>query len=110
MPYKFNPISGNLDLVNEEGIPGPAGPEGPQGPPGDDGVGAAQYYRHVQSSPESVWTVTHNLGYKPAVGEIKDSGGNLWTGVPNHIDDNTLTLSFFVAGDPVAFSGEATFS
>ena len=30
MGYKFNPFSGNLDVVNE----GAAGPEGPQGDPG----------------------------------------------------------------------------
>lgn len=81
---------------------------GPQGAPGEPGApGAApQAYRHVQSTPASTWLVAHNLGYKPAIGEIKDSGGSLWFGTPNHVDDNNFTVSFFVAGSPVAFSGE----
>jgi hypothetical protein len=92
-----------------QGDPGPKGDKGDQGDPGAPGS-APQAYRHVQSIPSAVWVVNHNLGYKPAVGQIKDSGGTLWFGVPNHLDDNTLTLSFYVAGEPVAFSGEADFS
>ena len=83
--------------------------EGPQGPPGPISE-APQAYRHVQTSPASTWFVQHDLGYRPSVSEIKDSGGTLWTGTPVHVDDNSLTLSFFVAGQPVAFSGEASFS
>lgn len=40
---------------------------GPQGPPG----GAA--YEFVQASPATIWTINHNLGYRPSV-EILDAG------------------------------------
>jgi hypothetical protein len=98
--------------VESATVPGPQGGPGEKGDQGDPGApgSAPQAYRHVQSIPSAVWVVNHNLGYKPAVGQIKDSGGTLWFGVPNHLDDNTLTLSFYVAGEPVAFSGEADFS
>lgn len=36
MSFKFNPLTGELDLVNPS-IPGPAGATGPQGPQGDPG-------------------------------------------------------------------------
>ena len=36
MSFKFNPLTGELDLVNPA-IPGPQGPQGPQGDPGPQG-------------------------------------------------------------------------
>lgn len=36
MSFKFNPITGELDLVGDGGV-GPQGPPGPQGPQGDPG-------------------------------------------------------------------------
>lgn len=36
MAFKFNPLTGQLDLVGEAGT-GPQGPVGPQGPQGDPG-------------------------------------------------------------------------
>lgn len=66
-------------------------------------------YHHSQPTPASVWVVNHNKGRYLTPTRIEDSGGTQWFGVPHHIDENTLTLSFFVAGEPVAFSGEADF-
>ena len=39
MSFKFNPLTGELDLVNPAGVgpEGPQGPIGPQGPKGDTG-------------------------------------------------------------------------
>lgn len=42
---------------------------GPQGPKGDAGAG----YAFTQSTSSAMWTINHNLGYKPSV-DIYDSG------------------------------------
>lgn len=40
-----------------QGLPGPQGPAGP----GSAGV------IHVQTTPAEIWTISHQLGYKPTV-------------------------------------------
>jgi hypothetical protein len=40
-----------------------------QGPPG-----TVASYTHVQSKPESIWIINHNLGYKPDVTLYSDGG------------------------------------
>lgn len=67
-------------------------------------------YRHVQGAPAAVWTITHNLGYFPGGIIVKDSGGDLHEGRVEHLDSNTIRVSFFASGAPVAFSGEAYIS
>lgn len=42
---------------------------GPQGPKGDAGAG----YVFTQPTSSAMWTINHNLGYKPSV-DIYDSG------------------------------------
>jgi len=44
-----------------------------------------------------VWTVNHNLGYEPAGVFVTDSGGTEWIGEVEHIDANTLTITFKTA-------------
>lgn len=68
------------------------------------------FYRHAQGTPASVWTVEHNLGYRPGGIFVRDSGGDQHHGRVEHLSDNVLTVSFFVGGQPVAFSGEAYIS
>lgn len=102
---KFNPFSGTLEEV-DEGVVGPAGPSGPPGPPGP--VGGA--YRHVQGQPAPVWEIAHNLGYFPGGIAARDSGGELREGYVEYLDSNSVRISFYVAGSPVAFSGEAFIS
>lgn len=67
-------------------------------------------YRHVQGSPSSVWHIAHNLGYFPGGILVKDSAGDIHEGRVSYIDINTLDISFFAGGVPVAFSGEAYLS
>lgn len=74
------------------------GTEGPPGPPGPAGASTATY-RHVQNVPDVSWTVTHNLGYRPAVG-IEDSAGSIVYGNIEHVDENSLVVTF-----AAAFSG-----
>lgn len=82
-------------------IPGPPGPQGPPGPPGAPGD-APQAYVHNQDTPSSVWWVEHDLGYHPNVQSF-DSAGSEWEGEVNHIDNNTLTITFTSAFGGVAY-------
>lgn len=67
-------------------------------------------YRHVQSLPASVWTVVHNLGFRPGGIYVEDSAhAEVWPRI-EHLDNDTLTLSFFADGSPVAEAGEAYIS
>ena len=63
------------------GIPGPPGPSGG--------------YTHVQGVAATTWTITHNLGYRPAV-QAFGPGGLLTLGTLTHLDVNTCTLQFLV--------------
>jgi hypothetical protein len=50
-----------------------------------------------------VWTINHNLGFKPAGVQIFDSGGTEWLGIVEHLDNNTLTVTFTAAFGGVAY-------
>jgi hypothetical protein len=50
-------------------------------------------YAHTQSVSSATWTITHNLGYRPAV-SVVDSGGNYVIGDVNYVSVNALTISF----------------
>lgn len=50
-------------------------------------------YSHTQSVSSATWTITHNLGFRPAV-SVVDSGGNHVIGDVNYISVNALTISF----------------
>lgn len=67
---------------------------------------AGSSYRHVQSTPAATWTVTHNLGYFPNVTAFSSAGDELHGRIV-HVDGNHLTITLYVGGVPVAFSGEA---
>lgn len=63
--------------------------------------GGDKNYRHTQSLPAEVWTITHNLHKKPSV-VITDSAGTAVEGSINYIDDNNLIVTF-----SAGFSGYA---
>lgn len=50
-------------------------------------------YTHTQSVSSATWTITHNLGFSPAV-SVVDSGGNHVVGDVNYVSVNSLTISF----------------
>lgn len=56
---------------------------------------------HTQSSPASIWTITHNLGRFPAI-TVVDSANSVVDGDILYITENQLTLTFVGA-----FSGKA---
>ncbi len=72
-----------VELIST-GIPGPPGPAGG--------------YTHTQASASALWTIPHNLGYRPAV-QAFSAGGVQTIGTLTHLDLNTCTLAFVV---PVA--------
>jgi hypothetical protein len=70
----------------------------------NSGVLTATYnssYTHTQGTPETVWTISHNLNKRPSV-SIVTSFGAAVVGEINYIDNNNLTITF---ADP--FSGKA---
>lgn len=88
-----------------EGPQGPEGLPGPPGPPGPPGDSAAGGYVHDQMTPASLWTIDHNLGFRPGGIHVSDSEGADVEGEVTYITDNQLTIEF--AG---AFSGRAIVS
>ena len=81
-------------LPSTRGMPGPPGPPGP-------GSGG---YVHVQGTPATVWTVTHDLGFHPNV-TVVDSADSVVEGEVTYTGDNSLTITF-----SAGFSGKAYLS
>jgi hypothetical protein len=98
--------------VAETGAQGPPGPGMPTGgtvgqiPVKASGtdydvVWADQAHRHVQSVAAATWTVTHNLGRRPAV-TVTDSSGRVVLGDVLHLSTSAVEITF-----SAAFAGEA---
>lgn len=88
--------------VGPAGPPGPAGPEGPQGDPGDPAAGGFVY---TQTTPSTVWDVTHGLGFNPGGIRVVGSDGNTYWPVVTHLDANTTRLNL-----PESINGTAYIS
>ena len=71
---------------------------------GVTGGGGDAHYAHIQSIPEAVWEVTHNLNKKPTI-TVVDSADTMVMGEVEYINNNSVRLTF--AG---AFSGKAYFN
>lgn len=77
----------------------------PQKAQARENVGLApQSYMHLQSVASAVWTVVHGLRRRPAV-FVEDSAGTDVEGEINHVDENTVVLTF-----SAPFSGVAHLS
>lgn len=63
------------------------------------GGGGSPSYLHTQAVPSALWTVNHNLGFKPDVATYT-SGGLEFVAEVLHISDNqfTVTLALPTAG------------
>lgn len=59
-------------------------------------------FTHVQSSPSSVWSITHSLGKYPSV-SVFDSSGNQVEGDVDYLNTSQVSLTF-----SSAFAGTAT--
>lgn len=57
----------------------------------------ATAYTHVQSTPATTWTITHNIGGYPIVDAYTQHNSETLKIIPSavtYIDDNTCTLTF----------------
>lgn len=70
----------------------------------DTRAGNDKHYQYTQTTPASVWNVTHNLGKLPSI-TVMDSAGNVVEGDYENVSVNQAILSF--SG---AFSGIAVFN
>jgi hypothetical protein len=65
------------------------------GPPGPPGAGGGTAYVHNQDSASFVWTINHNLGYKPSV-ELFDSGSQEFNADVSHPTVNQTVVNLTV--------------
>lgn len=61
---------------------------------GGGGGGAAASYAFSQIALSAVWSITHNLGYKPSEPTIVSFTGQNLEGIINNIDNNHTTITF----------------
>jgi hypothetical protein len=62
-------------------------------------TGSGGTYTHTQTSPDTVWTITHNLGYNPNVTIIDAALNNIEGDIQyNSINELTITFSVSVYG------------
>lgn len=61
---------------------------------GIDVSSSTSSYLHNQAIAASIWTVTHNLGYKPGGIFVEDSSGEYWMGDIFHVNNNEFTITF----------------
>ena len=59
--------------------------------------GVAEFYRHVQSTASTVWTINHNLGFNPNVTAVDSAGTEIWPGDVIYLSANQLQLTFSAA-------------
>lgn len=59
-------------------------------------------YRHEQDTPAAEWEIEHNLGYRPAGVFVQDTAGTEHQPSINHVDENTVVLTFIGAMDGYA--------
>lgn len=89
-----NPITAEVSIV----LAGPVGPPGPPLP------ASSTSYVHVQNAASMVWTIHHNLGFRPNVTCFEDDDVEIH-GELLHVDVNTLTVTY-----PIIVSGYAILS
>lgn len=89
-----NPVTSEVCII----LAGPPGPPGPPLPP------SSTAYTHIQNTPSLVWTIHHNLGFKPNVTAFESDDVVIY-GELLHVDVNTLTITY-----PVLISGFAFLS
>ena len=79
-------------------VPGPQGLPGPRGPAG----GESGSYTHNQLAASAVWTITHPLGYVPAV-QVIDTSGRVVIGDVTVQNLFTVTITFSAALSGTAY-------
>jgi hypothetical protein len=100
----------NNAIISSVGIQGAQGPKGDTGSPGSPGSPGAPgangtsggFFVFEQQTNSTIWNITHNLGYRPAV-TIQDYGTITLEGNLGHIDANNLVLTFSQAVSGYAY-------
>ena len=64
--------------------------------------GGASSYIHTQATANTVWTITHSLGYYPNV-TIQDSSSNTLEADITYTNPNVLTITFSTALAGIAY-------
>ena len=83
------------------GTPGPTGPVGPTGPTGPQGVSGGSL-TFTQNSVTTTWTITHALGYYPAV-TTTDSAGTVIEGTISYPSLTSVVVTFGIATSGFAY-------
>lgn len=102
-PFGYHHAPGETVVVYQPGPSGVSGPQGPAGPIGPSG-GPGGSYLHVQSTPATIWTINHNLGFVPSV-ELFSTGGLEIDAEIFHASPNQTIVTFVV---PYAGSARLT--
>jgi len=112
--------TGPTGATGATGPTGPAGATGAQGERGPQGIQglpgeltnfnvSAVSFTYEQQSPSSMWTIVHNLGFKPAV-SVMDYGQNNVECDIEQTNENQVVLRFMQASSPIGMSGYAFLS
>ena len=104
----IEPVYYNIEVIKQDNevslaSPGPQGAKGDQGPQGAQGAtgldGATVLdlskvsFTYEQQSSSTIWMVTHNLGYRPAV-FVTDYTKNTLEGDISHTSNDALVITF----------------
>ena len=101
----LEPVYYNIEIIKQDNEVFIASP-GPQGPKGDTGLQGLQgpagtsildlskvSFTYEQQSSSAIWTITHNLGYRPAV-FTTDYSKNTLEGDISYTNNNALVITF----------------
>lgn len=93
-----NPAAFTLNDLNDVEITSPTAGEVLQydGSKWIDATAANAAFVFTQATPATVWTINHNLGYRPAV-ELFDQGGNEFDADIVHVSDNQAVVYLNIA-------------
>lgn len=60
------------------------------------------YHLHIQSTPSTVWNISHNLN-RPIIARVKDVSGNNVVGevADVNVDQATITFTIAIAGEAI---------
>jgi len=88
--------SSTPDTINVyTSTPGPTGPKGDTGATGPQGISGGSL-TFTQNSVSTTWTITHSLGYYPAV-TTTDSAGTVVEGTISYPSLTSVVVTFGIA-------------
>ena len=96
-----------VDINLLPGVPGQRGPVGTQGPAGPAGAAGADgvsggSFTFTQNAVANTWTISHSLGYHPAI-TTTDSSGNIIEGSVSYPSLASVVINFGIATSGFAY-------